>query len=90
LQPEKFILMQKTEIVEIINNFLVSEFEIDESKIHPDAQLKDDLGLESLDYVDIAVIVEEKFGFKIKGEEMGDVRTLNDLCDYIDSRVQNS
>jgi len=75
--------MQKNEIVEIINNFLVNEFEIEPEKLKPEAQLKEDLGLESLDFVDIAVIVEEEFGFKIKGEEMGSVRTLNDLYDYI-------
>lgn len=75
--------MEKIEIVKIINKFLVNEFEIDELKIVPDAHLKDDLGLESLDFVDIAVIVEEEFGFKMKGEDMGGVATLNNLYDYI-------
>lgn len=75
--------MDKTEIVKIINNFLVNEFEIEESKIVPTAHLKDDLGLESLDFVDIAVIVEEEFGFKMKGEDMGSVTTLDSLYDYI-------
>jgi len=75
--------MEKSDIVKIINNFLVNEFEIDEVKIVPSAHLKDDLGLESLDYVDIAVIVEEEFGFKMKGEDMGGVTTLDSLYDYI-------
>ncbi|MDD3875254.1 MAG: phosphopantetheine-binding protein [Bacteroidales bacterium] len=78
--------MQKHEIVEIINDFLINEFEIEESKLVPGAHLKNDLGLESLDYVDIAVIVEEKFGFKIKGEDMGNVLTLDMLYDYIFTR----
>jgi len=43
-----------------------------------------------LDFVDIAVIVEEEFGFKLKGEEMGNVRTLNDLYDFIYNYLQKN
>jgi acyl carrier protein len=75
--------MQKEEIIKIINTFLVEEFEIDESKIKPEALLQNDLGLESLDFVDIAVVVEKEFGFKVKGEDMVNVKSLNDLYDYI-------
>lgn len=75
--------MQKEEIAKIINAFLVEEFEINESKIKPEALLKDDLGLESLDFVDIAVIIEKEFGLKVKGEDMVNVRTLDDLYNYI-------
>ncbi len=75
--------MTKEEIIKIINEFLVDEFEMEESQLKPDALLKDDLNIESLDFVDIAVVIEKKFGFKVKGEEMINVRTLNDLYDYI-------
>lgn len=75
--------MQKEEIAKIINAFLVEEFEINESKIKPEALLKDDLGLESLDFVDIAVIIEKEFGLKVKGEDMVNIRTLDDLYSYI-------
>ena len=63
--------------------------EVDEEKIAPEALLKDDIGIDSLDFVDIVVIVERTFGFKIKPEEMADVKTLNDFCDYIQSKVGN-
>ena len=75
--------MTKEDITRIINNFLIEEFEIDESKIKPDAHLKDDLGLESLDFVDIAVIVQKEFGITLKGEEMTAIRSIGDLYDYI-------
>ena len=75
--------MTKEEIAGIIKTFLIEEFEIDEAKIGPSAHLKDDLGLESLDFVDIAVIVQKEFGLTLKGEEMTAIRTLNDLHDYI-------
>jgi acyl carrier protein len=75
--------MTKEAIAGIIKTFLIEEFEIDEAKIVPSAHLKDDLGLESLDFVDIAVIVQKEFGLTLKGEEMTAIRTLNDLHDYI-------
>ena len=74
-------------IEERIKNFLVDEMEINPSKIHPDARLKEDMGIDSLDYVDIVVIVEKAFGFKIKPEEMANVKTLSQFCDYIEGKV---
>lgn len=82
--------MEKSEIIQIINTFLEEEFEIEASKLVPEAHMKDDLGLESLDFVDIAVIVEEEFGFKIKGEDMGNVTTLGQLYDYIHNHLPKS
>ena len=75
--------MTKEEIAGIIKTFLIEEFEIAEEKIKPAAHLKDDLGLESLDFVDIAVIVQKEFGLTLKGEEMTAIRTLDDLYQYI-------
>ena len=75
--------MTREEIIFAINNFLSEEFEIEERQIKPEAILKDDLGLESLDFVDIAVIVQKEFGLTLKGEEMMAIKTLNDLYDYV-------
>jgi acyl carrier protein len=75
--------MTKEDIAGIIKTFLIEEFEIDAEKINPSAHLKDDLGLESLDFVDIAVIVQKEFGLTLKGEEMTAIRTLDDLYEYI-------
>ena len=79
--------MEREKIEEIVKKFLIEEIEIDENLLKPDAQLKDDLGIDSLDFVDIVVIVERNFGFKIKPEEMANVRTLSQFYDYIESKV---
>ncbi len=79
--------MQRAEIIKIVNEFLIDEFEIEESALGPDAHLIDDLGIESLDFVDIVVSIEKEFGFKVKREEITDVRTLSDLYGYIEKRV---
>ncbi len=79
--------MNRSEIEEKVTNFLVEDLEIEEDKIFPEAKLKDDMGIDSLDFVDIVVIVEKNFGFKIKPEEMAGVDTYTKFCDYIESKV---
>jgi acyl carrier protein len=75
--------MTRENIVKTINSLLIEEFEIEEKVISPEAHLKDDLGLESLDFVDIAVIVQKEFGLVLKGEEMASITTLHSLYDHI-------
>ncbi|MCH4148330.1 MAG: acyl carrier protein [Prevotella sp.] len=79
--------MTRQEIEQKVREFLIDDLEIDEEKINPEALLKDDLGIDSLDFVDIVVIVEKKFGFKIKPEEMAGVKTLSQFCDYIEEKI---
>ena len=79
--------MNHTEIEEKVRNFLIEELEIEPKNIFPDAKLKDDMGIDSLDFVDIVVIVEKNFGFKIKAEEMAGVDTFSKFCDYIEKKI---
>jgi len=79
--------MTRTEIEEKVTNFLIEDLEIDEDKVFPEAKLKEDMGIDSLDFVDIVVIVEKNFGFKIKPEEMAGVDTYTKFCDYIESKI---
>jgi acyl carrier protein len=79
--------MKDQEIIEKINGFLVEEFEVDADKITPDANLKDTLGLDSLDYVDLVVVIESNFGFKVKGEDFVGIVTFQDFYNYILSKV---
>jgi len=79
--------MNRQEIEEKVRNFLIEDLEIDEEKISDDARLKEDMGIDSLDFVDIIVIVDKNFGFKIKSEEMQGIITLSQFCDYIESKV---
>ena len=80
--------MTREEVVEKVNDFLVEEIEVEEGLLKGDALFKEDLGIDSLDFVDIVVIVERHFGFKIKPEEMANVRTLSQFYDYIESKVK--
>ena len=77
----------KPEIEEKVRNFLIEELEIEPDNIFPDAKLREDMGIDSLDFVDIVVIVEKNFGFKIKAEEMAGVDTFSQFCDYIETKI---
>ena len=79
--------MERIEIESKVSAFLIEEMEIEAGDIRDDAKLKEDLGLDSLDFVDIVVIVEKTFGFKIKPEEMSNVQTVKEFYDYIESKT---
>jgi acyl carrier protein len=79
--------MNNNEIIEKIRKFMIDEFEVEEEKISPDANLKHTLGLDSLDYIDLVVVIESNFAFKVKPEDFVGIITYQDFCDYVISRV---
>jgi acyl carrier protein len=80
--------MTREEVIKITNDFLINDIEIDEEVLkNENSRLKEDLKIDSLDFVDIVVIVEKHFGFKIKPEEMSNVLTLGHFYDYVGSKV---
>ena len=80
--------MEREDIIKKINSLLIQEFEIEEKNISPGAHLKDDLGLESLDFVDIAVIIKKEICITLKGEEVTSLKTMGNLYDYIYDHIQ--
>lgn len=68
------------DIYQRVNNIFVEEFELERDQLVPEATLYDDLGLDSLDAVDMVVALEKEFGVKMKDEEsIRAVRSLDDL-----------
>jgi acyl carrier protein len=82
--------MQNEDVIKKINQLLVEEIEIDQDQIRPDAELKKDLGIDSLDFVDLFVIIENHFGIKMKAEDMDEVKTLQDFYQYIFQRTNSN
>ena len=83
------LLMTNTEIVDKIHEFLIEEFEVSPEKLVPEANLKEALGLDSLDYIDLVVVIESNFAFKVKPEDFTDIATFQNFCDYVISRVNS-
>ena len=81
--------MNKAEIIEKVNEFLVEEFEVSAEKITPEANLKETLELDSLDYIDLVVVIENNFAFKVKPEDFQGITTFSSFYDYVISRVSS-
>ncbi len=79
--------MEKTIIIKKINNFLIDEFEVEEEVIQPDANLKETLELDSLDFVDLVVTIEANFGVKLISKDFADIITLQDFYDLIERKI---
>lgn len=76
-----------TEVKDKINQFLVEEFEVQPDKILADANLRETLQLDSLDYIDLVVIIESNFGFKVKPEDFVSIVTFQNFYDYVHGKV---
>lgn len=68
-----------SEVIFQVNNLMRSGFEIPNDKLVPNATLQGDLGLDSLDAVDMLVYIEETLGVKVEGERLAQVKTLQDV-----------
>jgi acyl carrier protein len=79
--------MTREEIINTTKEFLAEEFEVDKSLIEPDANLKETLDLDSLDYVDLVVVIEENFGFKVTGEDFVGIVTFNDFYSLVEKKL---
>jgi len=79
--------MNNEDVILKINEFLTEEFEVDPGKISPAAGLKETLDLDSLDYIDLVVVVESNFGFKVKPEDFTGIVSFQDFYDYVIRRV---
>ncbi len=79
--------MTKEVIIEKINDFLIDEFEVESDDIAPEANLKDTLELDSLDFVDLVVAVESNFSVKLVGEDFVNVESLQDFYDLIEKKL---
>ena len=72
--------MTDAEIIKTINDSMVKEFELEPEKMTPDSHLVKDLGMDSLDFVDLVVILQTAFGVKLRDEpEVRQIQTLGDL-----------
>ncbi|PSL47598.1 acyl carrier protein [Chitinophaga niastensis] len=80
--------MNIKDIITVTNKFLVEEFEANPEEIKPEANLKSTLDLDSLDYIDMVVVIEDNFGFKVKPEDFQAIISFQDFYDYVSARVQ--
>ena len=76
--------MADSELIHTVNEILADSFEIAPESLTPQAEIFADLGLDSLDMVDLAASLQKKFAVNIRDDErIRSIRTMQDLYDYI-------
>jgi len=72
------------EIIKLSNQVFEESFEIEKERLKPEMNIFQDLGLDSLDIVDLVVALQDKFGVKIRNDErVKNIRTLGDIHKFI-------
>ena len=83
--------MTEQEVIERIDSSLAEEFELDRADMTPEANIYDELGLDSLDTVDMVIVLEGAFDFKIREEEaVRSIRTLGDIHRFVLEKVETN
>ncbi|MGD8387030.1 MAG: phosphopantetheine-binding protein [Desulfobacteraceae bacterium] len=81
--------MTEEEIIERIDASLAEEFELDPADLVPEATLFEDLGLDSLDMVDMVIALEHTFKIKIRDEEeIRKIRILEDIHRFVINKAR--
>ena len=76
--------MTDEQIIAAADAALAAEFELDPAKMRPEARLQEDLGLDSLDAVDMVIVLEKTFQIKVgRDPAIMEIRTVANIHDYI-------
>lgn len=81
--------MTTDQIISKVDEILVDEFELDADSVVPEASLREDLDLDSLDAVDLIVALEKAFGFRIDEKVVVEMKTVGDIHGYIREHFGN-
>ena len=77
--------LTRDEIIEAVNNALVNEIKLDPAELSPEKTFYDDLGLDSIDMVDLIIGLQRKFGISLReNDEVKKVRTIGDVYDFFE------
>ncbi len=79
--------MDRSEIESRLTKVLVEELDLDASQITMDADLEDDLEIDSLGVVELLMALEDAFGVKIPDEEAEDIRTVGETVDLLEAKL---
>ncbi|ABI37429.1 MULTISPECIES: acyl carrier protein [Shewanella] len=82
-------MQNREQILAMLTTILVDEFEIDADAITPEANLYQELDLDSIDAVDLVIKLQQLTGKKIQPDEFKSVRTVNDVVNAIEGLVKD-
>jgi acyl carrier protein len=75
------------DILERVTKIIVERLEVDEAEVTMEASIKEDLGADSLDVVDLIMELEDEFALNIEEEDAEKINTVGDIVNYIGAIV---
>ena len=81
--------LTEQDIRDHIVRILVEKFDVDAEKIRPNANLFDELGIDSIDVVDLIVLLNDTVGFRLPSEKYSDIRTIDDVAVLLKDSLTN-
>ena len=74
---------------ELIKNILVEDMQVNPDDVTLEAELINDLGINSLELADLILLCEEKFGVEIKDDDIHKFITVGDVVEYLNENVKD-
>lgn len=71
-------------VFETIKDLIVKQLSVAEERVTKDARLAEDLGADSIDAVELIMEIETAFNIEVSDEEAQSVKTVGDLCEYVE------
>jgi len=82
--------MANQQIFDSLREVLVGKIKVDAEKVKPEANLFEDLGLDSIDLMTVVMAIEERFGIEVSDKEMENVATVGEAVELLSAKVPAS
>jgi acyl carrier protein len=79
--------MATEEISRRVQDVIATSLKLEPDQVKPEASFKDDLDVDSLDVIEMAVAMEKEFGIQVPDEALPKIKTVQDVIDYVESRA---
>ena len=82
------LILEESVMFETLKNILVEELQLDPEEVKPEAELTNDLGINSIELADLVLMCEDKFGVEIQDDDIQQFVTIADVVNYLEANAK--
>ena len=82
------LILEERVMFETLKNILVEELQLDPEEVKPEAELTNDLGINSIELADLVLMCEDKFGVEIEDDDIQQFVTIADVVSYLEANAK--